>query len=365
MDDNLKLYQELTEAPGAPGQEDEVRAIMRRYLEPFGRIVQDNLGSIYAEKIGQAGGVGSAPDHAPRIAVAGHMDEIALMVTRITDEGFIKFTGLGGWFDYVMPAQRMTVHTRKGVITGVVGNKPPHTMSEQERKKPADKKNMYLDIGAASRQEAEEGGVRPGDPILPICPFTTMLNPKLMMAKAWDNRAGCAAAVLVLRELARGSHPNVVYAGGTVQEEVGTRGAQTSAALVQPDIAFVLDVGMAGDIPGAEGGEVTASLGKGPIITLYDPSHVPHRALREFVCEVADAEGIPYQFDVLAHGGTDAARFHLWNKGAPSLYIGFPARYVHSAASVVHRDDLENAARLVAAVIRRLDADALKRIRGF
>jgi len=356
MDENLKLYRELTEAPGIPGQEDEVRAIMRRYLEPFGRIVEDNLGSIYAEKIGQADG--------PRILVAGHMDEIGLVVTRITDEGFIKFTTLGGWFDYVMPAQRMTIHTRRGVLTGVVGSKPPHMMSEEERKKPADKKHMFIDIGATSKEAAEKAGVRPGDAIVPICPFTPLVEPKLMMAKAWDNRAGCAAAILVLQHLRDEAHPNVIYAGGTVQEEVGTRGAQTSSWLVQPDIAFALDVGMAGDIPGAEGGEVTARVGKGPIITLYDPGHIPHQALRDYVCEIADAEGIPYQFDYLAHGGTDAGRFHLWDKGVPSLYIGFATRYVHSAASVIHRDDLENAAKLVAAVAKRLDANVLKKLRG-
>ena len=356
MDKNLQLYQELTEAPGVPGQEDEVRKIMRRYLEPHGKIAEDNLGSIFVEKIGQAGG--------PRIMIAGHMDEVGFMVTRITDEGFIKFTTLGGWWEQVMLAQRVTVHTRQGVLTGVVGSKPPHLLSAEERKKPADKKEMFIDIGATSKEQAEKAGVRPGDAVVPICPFTPLVDPKLMLAKAWDNRAGCAVAVQVLDLLKGEKHPNVLYSGGTVQEEVGLRGAQTSSWLVEPDIAFALDVGIAGDTPGVKTDEAMSKMGKGPAISIYDAGHVPHRDLRDYVCEIADAEGIPYQFDYITGGATDAGRIHLWNKGVPALNIAIPARYIHSAASIIHRDDLENASRLIAAVVKKLDIAALRKIRG-
>jgi len=356
VDDKLKLYQELTEAPGVPGQEEAVREIMRRNLEPYGKTLEDNLGSIFVEKMGQAGG--------PRIMIAGHMDEVGFMVTRITDEGFIKFTTLGGWWEQVMLAQRVTIHTRLGVLTGVVGSKPPHLLGAEERKKPVDKKEMFIDIGANNKEEAEKAGVRPGDAIVPICPFTPLVDPKLLLAKAWDNRAGCAVSLLTLELLKGEKHPNVLYAGATVQEEVGLRGAQTSSWLVEPDIAFALDVGIAGDTPGVKTDEAMSKAGKGPAISIYDAGHVAHRGLRDYVCEVADAEGIPYQFDYITGGATDAGRIHLWNKGVPALNIAIPARYIHSAASIIHRDDLENAAKLMAAVVKKLDSAALKAIRG-
>lgn len=356
MDDLLTMYRELTEAPGVPGYEAPVREIMRRYLSPLGQIETDNLGSIVARKVGHEGG--------PRILVAGHMDEVGFMVTTITEKGFLKFQPLGGWWEQVMLAQRVLVRTHKGDIVGVIGSKPPHVLSQEERKKVVDRKDMFIDVGAGSREEAEGFGVRPGDPVIPICPFTVMPNPKLLMAKAWDNRAGCAVAVQVLQHLQSAEHPNVVYAGGTVQEEVGLRGAQTLVNTVKPDVAFALDVGIAGDTPGMKEGEVQAKLGGGPLILLYDATMVPNVRLRDLVVETARAEGIPIQFDAMAGGGTDAGRFHLNENGVPSIVIGFATRYIHSHAAIIHRDDMESAARLVAKVIQKLDAATVASIRG-
>ncbi|BDG58934.1 M42 family metallopeptidase [Caldinitratiruptor microaerophilus] len=355
MDDLLTMYRELTEAPGVPGYEAPVREIMRKYLSPLGGIETDNLGSIVARKVGREGG--------PKILVAGHMDEVGFMVTTITEKGFLKFQPLGGWWEQVMLAQRVLVRTHKGDIVGVIGSKPPHVLSQEERKKVVDRKDMFIDVGASSREEAEGFGVRPGDPIVPICPFTVMPNPKLLMAKAWDNRAGCAVAIQVLRHLQGAEHPNVVYAGATVQEEVGLRGAQTLVNTVKPDVAFALDVGIAGDTPGMKEGEVQAKLGGGPVILLYDATMVPNVRLRDLVVETARAEGIPVQFDAMAGGGTDAGRFHLNESGVPSIVIGFATRYIHSHASIIHRDDMENAARLVAKVIQKLDAATVASLR--
>ncbi len=349
------MYRELTEAAGVPGQERDVREVMRKYLQPLGQVETDNLGSIVAVKRGTS--------DRPRIMVVGHMDEIGFMVKYITEDGFIKFQTLGGWSEQVMLAQRVVIKTRKGDVIGVVGSKPPHILDQDERKKVVDKKDMFIDIGAKDRKEAEEFGVRPGDPIVPLTTFTPMKNEKLLLAKAWDNRAGCAVAIQVLEELQGVNHPNTVYAGGTVQEEVGLRGAQTSSALVEPDIGFAVDVGIAGDMPGVKPEQAQAKIGKGPVITLYDASMVPHVGLRDFVIEVAEKENIPYQFDALAGGGTDAGRIHQWSRGVPSLYLGIATRYIHSHVGILHRDDLDNAARLLAAVIRRLDAktvDAIK-----
>lgn len=356
MDELLKMYEELTSAPGIAGYEEPVRRVMRKYLEPISdEIITDNLGSIAGVKVGQKDG--------PRIMVAGHLDEVGWMVTMITEKGFLKIQPVGGWWSQVMLAQRVRVITRKGELIGVVGSKPPHILSKEEREKVVPIKEMFIDIGVTSREEAEEAGVRPGDPIVPYCDFTVMANPKILMNKAWDNRGGCAAAIMVLQNLRGKQHPNVVYAVGNVQEEVGLRGAVTMANTIQPDIGIAIDSGIAGDVPGVKETEAQGKLGKGPQILLYDASMVPNQALRNLVVDTAEELGIPYQFDAIPGGGTDAGRMHLWGRGVPSVVVGFPARYVHSHAALIHRDDLENTAKLVAAVIQKLDAETVQKIK--
>lgn len=354
MDEMLLMLKELTEANGVPGQEGPVREVMARYLAPLGEIVTDNLGSIAAYKTGD----GVDREGAPKVLIAGHMDEVGFLVTMITDEGFLKFQTLGGWWEQVMLAQRVTIRTHKGDITGVFGSKPPHILPPDERKKMVEKSDMFIDIGVTSKEEAREAGVRPGDPVIPICPFTVMANEKMLLAKAWDNRFGCALALQTLKELGA-SHPNTLYAGATVQEEVGLRGATTLGHLVNADVAISLDVGIAGDTPGVKAHEAQGKLGKGPVILIFDGSLIPNLKLRNLFVEVAEAEGIPYQFDSVAAGGTDGGRFQLANDGVPAINIGIPARYIHSAASMVHLDDFINATRLMVAVIKRLDADTV------
>jgi putative aminopeptidase FrvX len=353
----LEMFKELTETPGAPGHEGPVREVMRKYISPYAdEVYTDNLGSLIAKKNGTGEG--------PKIMVAGHLDEVAFMITMITDKGFLRFQPLGGWWEQVMLAQRVTILTRKGPIEGVIGSTPPHILSPEARRKPVDKKNMFIDIGATSREQAEEFGVRPGDTVIPICPFTVMKNPDLMMAKAWDNRIGCAIAIEVLRQLKEENHPNTVYGVGTVQEEVGLRGAQTSVNAVGPDIAFAVDVGIAGDTPGIKKEEAQSKLGGGPQLLLYDASMIPHRGLREFVVGVADEMKIPYQFDTVAGGGTDAGRMHLHHKGVPSLVVSIATRYIHSHAAILHKDDFLNAVKLLVEVIKRFDQKKLEEIKS-
>lgn len=356
MDDTLKMMRELTDAPGVPGSEEAVRRVMRRYLEPLGEVLTDNLGSIAGRKVGKEGG--------PKILLAGHMDEIGFMVVRVTDDGYVKFQTLGGWWEQVMLAQRVEIHTRQGVIPGVIGSKPPHVLSPEERKKVYDKKDMFIDIGAASRDEAVSWGVRPGDPIVPVCPFTEMHNPKLIMAKAWDNRFGCALAIEVLRRLKGVPHPNVVYGVGNVQEEVGLRGATTTTNMIAPDIGFALDTGIAGDTPGVSADDAVGKLGAGPVLLVYDGSMIPHTGLRDLVSDAAEAEGLPLQFDRIPGGGTDAGKIHVFGAGVPSLVIGVPVRYIHTHAAILHRDDFDNAAKLLVAVIKRLDAETVQQLKS-
>ncbi len=356
MDETLEMMRSLTEAPGVPGQERAVRDVMRRYLEPLGEVLVDHLGSIIGRKVGQADG--------PKIMLAGHLDEIGFMVTRITDEGFLKFQMLGGWWSQVMLAQRVAVYTRTGPIIGVIGSKPPHILADEEKQKPADQKAMFIDVGAASRAEAEAWGIRPGAMVVPAAPWTEMHNPRLLMAKAWDNRFGCALAIEVLRQLQGTDHPNVVYGVGTVQEEVGLRGATTSANLIGPDIGFAFDTGIAGDMPGITPDDAAGKLGQGPVILIFDGSLVPHTGLRDLVIEVAEQEGVPIQFDRVAGGGTDAGRIQLYGAGVPSLVVGVAVRYIHTHAAILHRDDFDQAARLMTAVVKRLDTATVTQLRS-
>lgn len=343
-----QLFRDLTETPGVPGFEEPVREVMRKYLHGLGDPIGDRLGSVGARKRGA--------DDEPKILFAGHLDEIGFLLTRITDEGFLKFQTLGGWWSQVMLAQRVQVWTRGGPILGVLGSKPPHILGDEERKKALEHKDIYIDVGARSREDADRMGLRPGDPIVPVSQYTVMADEKLLMAKAWDNRYGCAAVVEILRALRDEAHPNTVYGVATVQEEVGLRGAQTIANVVAPDIGVALDTGIGGDVPGIKPDEAQAKLGKGPVILLYDGSMIPHVRLRDLVVDVAEREGIPFQFDHIARGGTDAGRFHLFGHGVPSIVIGAPCRYIHSHNAIMHRDDFENSVRLCVAVAKRLDA---------
>jgi len=355
MNERLEMFKELTEVSGVPGHEHLVRDVMNKYLKPISdKMYMDNLGSLIAEKQGDVKG--------PRVMVAGHMDEIGFMVTHITEQGFLRFQTLGGWWGQVMLAQRVKVLTREGEVVGVIGSKPPHILPPEARKKTVEIKDMFIDVGASSREEVQAFGIRPGDTVVPICPFTVMKNPKLLMAKAWDNRIGCAIVIEVMKRLKQAQHPNTFIGVGTVQEEVGLRGAQTSSHLVKPDIAFAVDVGIAGDTPGIKPEEALSKIGKGPQILIYDASMVSHKGLRDFVVDTAEQHQISYQFDAMSAGGTDAGRMHLAGNGVPSLVISVATRYIHSHAAILHQDDFEHAVQLLVHVIQKLDAQKVSEI---
>ena len=189
-----------------------------------------------------------------------------------------------------------------------------------------------------------------------------MNNEKYLLAKAWDNRIGCAIAIDVLKALKDENHPNIVYGVGNVQEEVGLRGAKTSTFKIQPDIGFAVDVGIAGDTPGITPKESTCKMGAGPQIVIYDASMVSHKGLREFVVDTAEENNIPYQFEAIAGGGTDAGSIHITANGVPALSIGIATRYIHSHAGILHRDDYENTVKLIVEVIKKLDREAVNKI---
>jgi len=354
----LQMFRELTEAPGVPGRENVVRDVMRSYIAPFAdEIDHDGLGSLIATKKGTPDG--------PRIVLAAHLDEVGFMVTQITEDGFIKFRTLGGWWAQVMLAQRVQVQTRNGLIEGVIGSVPPHLLTLEQRRKMVEIDDMFIDVGATSRAEAEEYGIRPGDAIVPLMPLTVMKNPKLLMAKAWDNRIGCAVVIEALKRLQGTEHPNTIHGVATVMEEVGRRGGRTVGQYLQPDLAFSIDVGIAADTPGVGKVQMPTKMGAGPEICLYDAAMIAHTGLRDFVIAVAEEEKIPYQLTTVPGGATDAASLHLIGSGVPSLALSIPARYIHSHASIIHYDDYENLIKLVTALMLRLDQKQVEALRTY
>lgn len=354
MDQVETLLKELTEAPGVSGHETEVRAVVRRYMEPFTVIERDRLGSIVCRRDGPPGG--------PRVMLAAHMDEVGFMVRSVTEEGALKFVPLGGWWNQVILAQRVIVRTAKGDLVGITGAKPPHLITAKERDVMVERRDMYIDIGAGSADEAGALGVAPGDPVVPVSDFTIMGNPRTYLAKAWDDRVGCALFMQAIRELAEesGGHPNTLYGVATVQEEVGLRGATTAVEIVKPDVAIVLEADIAGDVPGIKPDDCATKLGKGPALVVYDARMLPNTALRRLVMETARENNIPLQLSTLEGGGTDGGAIHIYATGVPTVVVSVPARHIHSHAGIIHRDDYDAAVRLVKLVVKRLDGPTVQ-----
>lgn len=351
--DTVKLFREMSESFGPSGFETETASIVRRSAEQFAdRVSFDKLGSVIFERRGGA--------DRPRILLAGHMDEVGFVITGIDEKtGFLTFSPLGGWFDQVLLGQRVRIRTSKGDVTGVVASKPPHLVPPEEREKVVKLSQMFIDVGASSKESVEkELGVTIGDPAAPIAPFVTTLNGSVAIGKAFDDRIGTLVGIEVLKRLKREriKHPNTVYVAATVQEEVGLRGAQTVAHVVDPDAAIVLESDIAGDVPGIKPNEAPARIGAGPSILTYDASMIPNQPLKQLVISTAEEEGIPYQLSTVARGGTDAGRFHLSRAGCPSIAVCVPARHIHSHSAIANLNDVDLTAKLVVALLKKLDA---------
>jgi len=351
--ETIELIKTLTELPGASSFEHEVRKFMRSELSKYSdEIIQDGLGSIFGVRVGDEKG--------PKVMVGGHMDEVGFMVTSITDQGLIRFQTLGGWWSQVLLAQRVQIITDNGPIVGVISSIPPHLLDESQRSKPMDIKNMLIDIGADNIEDAKRIGIRPGQQIVPISPFTQLANEKKIMGKALDNRIGCALAIELLKETNGEKLPNILFSGATVQEEVGLRGAQTAANLIKPDIFYALDVSPANDITGRK--DIFGKVGEGALLRIYDPTMVTHKGMREFVLDTAETNKIPYQYFV-SPGGTDAGRVHISNEGVPSIFVGICSRYIHTHAAIISVEDYAAAKELLVTLVRKSDQSTVNTIK--
>lgn len=348
-----ELLKSLALAAGAPGHEREVRKVVRQALTGCGSINYDRMGSVLCEKKGT--------DDFPRIVVDAHMDEVGFMVQSITENGRLRFIALGSWWEHVLLAQRVWILTEADEkIPGVIGSRPPHFLSPEDRQRVTSIENMYIDIGATSRLEAESYGVRVGDAVVPASEFRTLRNPDILSCKAFDNRVGVGLLCEAMRSLKAVSHPSTVIGVAAVQEEVGCRGARTASELARPDVAIVLEGTPADDTPGFT--EQQGVLGRGPQIRFFDPTAIASKRLIRFVEEVAAKESIPVQLAVRRSGGTDASSIHLYGSGVPTVVIGVPARYIHTHVTLIHWQDYAAAHSLVFAILERLNGEVA---RGF
>lgn len=352
MPESKALLKSLTDVNGISGHEMQVKSLMKDYLTPVSdEIVEDRLGGIFGKK--------NATHGTKSLMISGHLDEIGFIVTQIDEQGYIYFTPIGGWWNQVMLSQKVTITTENGKeIRGIIGSKPPHALSPEERKKPVDIKNMYIDIGVGSKEEAKEAGIELGNMITPYSEFESLANDKYLTAKAFDNRYGCALAVDVLQQLKDENIDINLYAGATVQEEVGLRGAKVAANLIKPDLAIAVDVGVAYDVPGMTSEKNEGKLGDGPLAILMDATSIAHNGLRKHIKDVAEHHNIPVQWATTPGGGTDAGSIHVANEGIPTITIGVPLRYMHSNVSVLNIDDYTNSVRLITEIVRSLNDDS-------
>jgi endoglucanase len=333
-----KLLKTLSEAHGVPGSEGDVRDIMKRELKKTCKIEVDRMGNLIAKK-----GTGKK-----KVMLAAHMDEIGLMVKHIDEKGFIRFTPLGGFFDQTLVSQRVIIHTKRKKVTGVIGSKPPHLMKNEEAKKGVESKDMFIDAGFKDAKAAEKGGVVIGDYITLERSFQE-LSGDLVTGKAFDNRIGCLILLEVMKKL---KSKFTVYGVGTVQEEVGLKGARTSAYKINPDFAIAIDVIPSGDYPGIKEEESPVKVGEGPVIEIADAKGrglITHPEIRKRLEGAAKKKRIKHQLSVGEGGTTDATAIHLTREGIPSGVVSIPIRYVHSPVEVANMKDVKGAIDLILA----------------
>ena len=355
-DGTLQLLQQLSDAPGPPGAEDAVRAIMVAQMKPFASapLRYDGMGSVIAQ-LGSSG---------PRIMVDAHMDELGGMVRRIAPNGQLTMQMLGGWLDQALVDQRWIILGSKGPVEAVTGIRDIHVITPAERTAVFPRDSIFLDIGAANPAEAAAMGIEPGDPVVPDSKFQVLNGSRNYLGKAWDDRIGCAVLLEAMRRLARLPHANQLFFVATTQEEIGLRGARTAANAVKPDLGLAIEGGIVND-QGGHPEETQAHLGGGPGIFLYDSSAIPNRKLVRFVRDTAKAEGIPLQLDLVQGYGDDSAEMQESGTGAPTLNIVVPVRYTHAHNGIVNRGDFDQTVDLLVNVLQHLDASTVERIRDF
>jgi len=332
----IQLLEKLSNAFGPSGLEDEVVHILRKELEKCADETQgDKLGNVMFYHEGKKG--------YPRVMLSAHMDEVGFMITYVEDSGFLRFD-TWGITNNIMPGQRVVFKGERGFIRGIIGTKPPHIMTTDEQNKIVPKEDLFIDIGADNIAQANMKGADVG--MMGVFDVEFMdLGDGYFRGKALDDRAGCVVLAETFKALQ--DSPYNVVAVGSVQEELGIRGARTAAWQVEPDIGLALEGTFVADVPGTRPDRVSSKIKGGPVLTIMDRATFTHPHILKTLIKTAKQKAIPFQFKKVLVGGTDAGAIHLTKAGVPSGTVAVPCRYIHGPVSIIHIDDLKNAIRLV------------------
>jgi len=353
------LLKKFSDTIGVSGHEFEIRKLIMEEINDLAdKVWTDRMGNIIALKKG-------VDENAPKVMFAAHIDEIGLIVTHIDNRGFLRFTGIGGWNERILPGQRVIVMTSKGKIRGVIGMKPPHIMTPEEKKQVLEMSKLFIDIGVSSKEEAEKLGVKVGSVIVFDREVARLGGSDRVTGKAFDDRVGVASLIYMLKLLNKVEHEANVYAVFTVQEEIGLKGARVSAFSINPDVGIAVDVTIANDIAGVDEKDWITQLGKGPAIKIMDRGNISHPKVKELLIRVAEKENIPYQLEVLTGGATDAAAIQLAREGVPVGTVSIPTRYIHSPIEVLDLNDAVNSSKLLAAFAKEITREWVKELNAW
>ena len=350
----LQMIAAISNANGVSGFEDDVVAAILPYAEQVGETTVDRMRNVFIRRKENTGS-------RPVVQLDAHSDEVGFMVQAICPNGTLRIIPIGGWVSHNIPAHKVWVRNRYGkYIPGLTASKPPHFMTEQERKAPLDIKDITVDVGAVSREEAiEVYGIRIGEPVAPDVTFTYSEEHDLMVGKSFDCRLGCAAILKTMHELAGEELAVDIVGACASQEEVGVRGATVAAQVVQPDLAIVFE-GCPADDTCVESYMVQTSIKRGPMLRHIDARMITNPRYQRYALDLAEKLGIPVQDAVRAAGSTNGAAIHLTGRGVPTIVIGVPVRYAHTHYGVSAYADFDNAVKLACEILKRADADLIE-----
>ena len=350
----LQMIAAISNANGVSGFEDDVVAAILPYAEQVGETKVDRMRNVFIRRKENTGS-------RPVVQLDAHSDEVGFMVQAICPNGTLRIIPIGGWVSHNIPAHKVWVRNRYGkYIPGLTASKPPHFMTEQERKAPLDIKDITVDVGAVSREEAiEVYGIRIGEPVAPDVTFTYAEDTDLMVGKSFDCRLGCAAILKTMHELAGQELAVDIVGACASQEEVGVRGATVTAQVIQPDLAIVFE-GCPADDTCVESYMVQTAIKRGPMLRHIDARMITNPRYQRYALDLAEKLGIPVQDAVRAAGSTNGAAIHLTGRGVPVIVIGVPVRYAHTHYGVSAYADFDNAVKLACEILKRADADLIE-----
>ncbi len=349
----IKMIEELSMAKGISGFEDEVVKIIRNYSEGHGTMKEDSLRNLYVYRKGNTG-------NRPIVQLDSHSDEVGFMIQAIKSNGTLQIVPIGSWVPYNIPAHKVWVRNSDGeYISGIVGSKPPHYMSEADKKANLEMNHFFVDVGASSLDEAvNDYKLRIGEPVVPCADFEYNDKQGIIMGKAFDNRLGCAGAISTLRALANEDLKVDIVSGFASQEEVGARGAIVTTRVIKPDLAICFE-GCPADDTFLGTYEMQTVLKKGPMLRHIDARMITNPRYQRFTLDLAKRKGVQVQEAVRSMGSTNGGSIHISNSGIPTIVIGVPVRYAHTHYGISSYFDYENSVKLAYELLKELDADII------